>query len=270
MNLCVDPDGAFLLFIGIPRSGHSIVGAIIDAHPNAIVSHELNVLKLLSEEDAEQTRIFNSILENSKRQAIRGRSQSHEDHGPNFELNKSANLEQYKFDYSIPNQFQGEWKDRLLVIGDKKGGGTTKLLGENIQLYKLLEETVNLPIKTIIVIRNPFDNIATMAHRSGNPVQSQIEAYEKYIQTITSLMDELELDAQLIFHEDFVKDSKSTIKKLLKWLKLPADEKFLADTSGIVNNEPNKSRTRVKWEQSEKNKVNRLISKYKVLEPYLE
>ncbi len=37
----------YCMFIGYPRSGHSLIGSLLDAHPNIIISHELNVLKKL-------------------------------------------------------------------------------------------------------------------------------------------------------------------------------------------------------------------------------
>lgn len=51
------------------------------------------------------------------------------------------------------------------VIGDKKGGRTTRLLASNNNLLGNMSKTVNLPIKIIHVVRNPFDNIATMVLR---------------------------------------------------------------------------------------------------------
>jgi hypothetical protein len=33
------------LFIGYPRSGHSLIGSLIDAHPHAALGHELDLLK---------------------------------------------------------------------------------------------------------------------------------------------------------------------------------------------------------------------------------
>src|SRR5215470_5617425 len=36
-----------ILFIGYSRSGHSLVGALLDAHPNIVVSHELHAVKQL-------------------------------------------------------------------------------------------------------------------------------------------------------------------------------------------------------------------------------
>jgi len=34
----------FVLFVGYPRSGHSLVGSLIDAHPHAIIAHEVKTL----------------------------------------------------------------------------------------------------------------------------------------------------------------------------------------------------------------------------------
>ena len=35
----------FCLFLGWSRSGHSIVGSVLDAHPNIVITHEYDVLK---------------------------------------------------------------------------------------------------------------------------------------------------------------------------------------------------------------------------------
>lgn len=53
------------------------------------------------------------------------------------------------------------------VIGDKKGGPTTSMLGKARGLLDLqeLQKTVAVPIRLIHVIRNPFDNIATICLR---------------------------------------------------------------------------------------------------------
>ena len=56
------------------------------------------------------------------------------------------------------------------VIGDKKGGGTAYALMNHSQLSVLeeIQEVLQVPMKFIHVIRNPFDNIATMMLRSTN------------------------------------------------------------------------------------------------------
>lgn len=35
----------YCMFIGYPRSGHSLIGFLLDAHPSMIIAHELHVLK---------------------------------------------------------------------------------------------------------------------------------------------------------------------------------------------------------------------------------
>ena len=44
----VDGVMAFVFFIGIGRSGHSIVASILDSHPHMVVSNELNLFKMLN------------------------------------------------------------------------------------------------------------------------------------------------------------------------------------------------------------------------------
>ena len=49
------------------------------------------------------------------------------------------------------------------VIGDKKGTATSSLLrnSENFQVLDEMQNALQIPLKFIHVIRNPFDNIAT-------------------------------------------------------------------------------------------------------------
>lgn len=71
------------------------------------------------------------------------------------------------------------------MIGDKKGGRTTQLLELNKETLLNISRTVKLPIKMIHMVRNPFDNIATMVLRKlkiktsreelmKNPVNSSV------------------------------------------------------------------------------------------------
>ena len=40
----------FVIFVGFARSGHSIVGTLMDAHPDIVIAHEYNVLKNIKKE----------------------------------------------------------------------------------------------------------------------------------------------------------------------------------------------------------------------------
>ena len=58
----------------------------------------------------------------------------------------------------------------LKVIGDKKGGKTAAILQDRRKMNVLEEihQVVQVPMKFIHVIRNPFDNISTMVLRATN------------------------------------------------------------------------------------------------------
>ena len=56
------------------------------------------------------------------------------------------------------------------VIGAKKGGHTTRRLMkiENMNVLKEVTRVLNISLKFIHVVRNPYDNIATMLLRVLN------------------------------------------------------------------------------------------------------
>jgi hypothetical protein len=37
----------YCMFVGYPRTGHSLIGSLLDAHPRVVIAHELNALKAL-------------------------------------------------------------------------------------------------------------------------------------------------------------------------------------------------------------------------------
>ena len=70
----------FLLFVGHPRSGHSLVAAILDSHSEIIVSDEFNLLYEFNSflmdpsqtDDERKLRIFFELHARSHRQARSG------------------------------------------------------------------------------------------------------------------------------------------------------------------------------------------------------
>ena len=62
----------YCMFIGYPRSGHSLIGSLLDAHPNAIVAHELDALRFVGAGFGKH-QLYELLLDNSRRYAQRGR-----------------------------------------------------------------------------------------------------------------------------------------------------------------------------------------------------
>ena len=91
------------LFIGYPRSGHTLIGSLLDAHPHIVIANELDIFQRWTEwTEAEKTRenLINKMYENSFRQAQGIGYRSAERNGRT---------------YAVPNQWQGKYKDYIKV-----------------------------------------------------------------------------------------------------------------------------------------------------------
>ncbi|MDD4881572.1 MAG: hypothetical protein PHX10_08350, partial [Gallionellaceae bacterium] len=136
---------SFCLFVGYPRSGHSLVGSLLDAHPEVVMAHELNALRCVKA-GFSQNMIFELILRN-------------------VQLFNKKGREWTGYNYKVEGQWQGRYR-KLKVIGDKKGGNTSLML-KNKAFQTAVERIFKVPVKYLHVIRNPYDNITTMAANSG-------------------------------------------------------------------------------------------------------
>ena len=145
----------FVLFVGHGRSGHSIIGAVLDAHPNVIMAHEYRVLEpcvrgsstpqIQSKRD-----LFNNLYRNSYRSVQTGWRSP-------LPTSKGYNLH-------IESQWQGTFS-QLKVIGDKGGGKLSNTLVESlnktVSCFSHLKKKIQIPIVLFHVVRNPFDMLAT-------------------------------------------------------------------------------------------------------------
>ena len=138
------------MFIGHARTGHSLVGALLDGHPNIIIAHELNVLKYI-QKGYNQSQIFYLLIKRSKEIVANG-------------------CKRAGYTYKVPEQWQGKYR-KIKVIGDKKGGMSTKMLENNLMLLDKLDKVIKKKIKYIHVKRNPFDVITTIARKSNIVLQ---------------------------------------------------------------------------------------------------
>lgn len=96
-----------LLFIGYPRSRHTIVSAILDAHPNVMLSNEMNLLGTYGKHpELSKIEMFDKITAKSYRLATQGRRSQ----------TMQGNATIYvKTGYKVPNQWQGTFDGTLKV-----------------------------------------------------------------------------------------------------------------------------------------------------------
>jgi sulfotransferase family protein len=237
----------YCTFIGYPRSGHSLVGSLLDAHPNIIIAHELDSLLFLKSGFSDR-QLYYLLLENSRIFAQHGRVWG-------------------AYSYAVPDQYQGRYTE-LRVIGDKKGGGTTDRIRQDWHLLERLVRTVTLTHRFVHVIRNPFDNIATIAKRQTRDVARVADWYISLCRTNQRLRSELQEKVMDLHYEDFLQTPTACLARLCEFLGLAPDDDYLNACCAIINPTLHKSRHEVIWTAGARQLVEREIRNCDFLRGY--
>ena len=130
-------------FLNYPRSGHSILAALLDAHPNMVIAHHYDLCH--SHHRNNKTLLFNDLLQNSRLEAIDG--------------HRSSLCNEKNYTLHVANSWQGKYDKYIRVIGDKGCIGPS--FEAFLKVYNELKVGTKIPMKVIIPIRNPFDIIST-------------------------------------------------------------------------------------------------------------
>jgi hypothetical protein len=221
----------FCMFIGYPYSGHSLVGSIIDAHPNAVISHELHIGKLLKR-GLTREKIFPMIVLNSARFARDGRTWNN-------------------YSYEIPGEWNGKYKT-IKVIGDKKGGKSTKFFTKKADIFDKVDTSFGIPVKYIHVMRNPYDLISTLFLKRRFDVPGKlrhlIDACFLHIDHVEALRAQIQEDQwHDLYHESLLSDPDATIRRLFHFLELDIETGFIENCKKILFTTPHKSRLTIEW-----------------------
>ena len=239
------------MFLGYGRSGHSLLGALLDAHPNVIVAHELDVLKYV-QAGFSRYQIFQLLLENSNAQAKHGRRET-------------------GYIYEVQGQWQGRYT-ALHVIGDKKGGRSSLRLHENPDLLNKLRKTIGLPLKVFHVVRNPYDNIATAyrkRRRGSETLQDVIKKHFSQCQTVLDTKKNLnETELLEIRHEEIIAEPVRWLRLMCTFLGVDCPADYENQCAQIVFQSPHKSRNDINWTLEDLEMVRKKMQSFSFLSGY--
>lgn len=167
-----------------------------------------------------------------------------------------------------PGQYRGTFTE-LKVIGDKKGGMSSLYLRDNPHLLGKLQETVNVEIKFLHIMRNPFDIVATFFKQNpwnmDQALQFVVGQIEGTAQTKARLN---ESDIFEMRHEDFIKNPEKHLVEICGFLDIEPHVDYIETCSGIVKRRAHKSRSEIQWPYGSVNYLRTEIMKYDFLEGY--
>jgi hypothetical protein len=268
----------FVLFVGYARSGHSIIGSILDAHPNIVISHEYSILQqwiTTSKQNKNRLFVFNGIYNNSCYNSKWGKRRP-------MALSKGYTLH-------IGGTWQGRYRDNhILIIGDKSGGMTASVYRTyhyNFpKIYHEFRDSLKVPILTIHAIRNPYDNIATMLLYNNKikktdvshdqpytnlvGLRKHIDSYFRKVQRVVKMINRLNLTVIEIHNDDLINDPTFVIKNLCKKLEITCSDGYINTCSNAVFNGISRTRYLVKWTPETVDSVREKSKKYFFLKNY--
>lgn len=236
----------FVIFVGCPRSGHSLLGSLLDAHPDAVIAHELDALKYVAA-GWSRRELYVRILRQDRDFTDAGRSWM-------------------GYDYRVPGQWQGRFR-HLEVIGDKRGGLTTERLRDHPELLSRLSDLVSIPTVILHVTRNPYDNIVTIARRSGETLDQAAQRYTGLCATVERVRAERP-DTIDVAHEDLVADVPGVLSGICARLGLTAEVEYIDACSSVVFPKPRATRSELPWQETARRTVEAAIERFDFLHRY--
>jgi hypothetical protein len=239
----------YCMFVGYPRTGHSLIGSLLDAHPRIVIAHELDALKLF-QLGFNRRQVFHLLLENSRKMAVAGRNHS-------------------GYSYEVPNQWQGRF-EQLQVLGDKKGATSAMRFYLHPGLFEFVRNKIAHELRFVHVIRNPYDVLATMTRRSPRKtLDTHIDVFFQLCSSIEGLKKQIPPSK---FHdvrlESFIEDPQPHLEELCAFLGVKAERPYLEDCASIVFKSPKKSRFDIAWDQDSIAKVRERMEPFNFLSGY--
>ena len=239
---------SYCLFLGNPRSGSTLLGALLDAHPEIIISTELDVFPFIKA-GYQKEQLFSLILRRSE-----------------WFANTGSKWEGYS--YKVRNQSPGKFT-QLRIIGDKKAAKSALHLQESPNLLANLHATVELPIYIIHVVRNPFDNITTMAQKRNGSLKNAANFYFSICDTVKEIQETQYGNRIITVHlENVISNPQHELSKICQNLNISCQPAYLEDCQNSIFRSPRKTREKIDWPEDMIKMIEAKSKDYPFIENY--
>jgi len=220
----------YLFFAGYPRSGSTLLGQIINYHPNCLVSNEFRALDFIIKDSHDIDDVMSAAAEDAQKLLQTG-------------------LENYK-NYNI-NKFQDKWKNTdflynnpvlkkrdIKLIGDKKAGSTTKLYNSHKnEFLKFLK--LNPDIFFIKIERDIESTCKSYVKSHPHEARDVASAREKILDLDNKSNEFLDnvnhQNKYVIKYESLVNNPRLEIYQLFCFLNLNTQPEIINLISKLVN-----------------------------------
>jgi hypothetical protein len=253
---------SYVCFVGYSRSGGSIVAALMDAHRQLSVAHELDVFE--KDDDgvrynrlrfADRDELLDKTIDASARFADRRRGQRVREDGS-----------RYYSDYRVEGGWQGRFEEPR-AIGTKNAVEAAMIADKfGAEPFHALSEQATLPLRFVHVVRNPYDNIATMKRIHGDKAVGRYGRRIKGVVTVKEAGFPV-LDVHL---DDVIDDPRRELARICEFYGVEADAAYLDACAAVVADQPSRTGKEVDWSKSDLGAIRTLIDENDWLSRYAE
>lgn len=221
-NFFGNPDDKILLiFIGSARTGSTLLGQVLNYHPECLISNESGLIPNVVLKGAPLREELKKVVASAMDIYTTG-----------FENDK-------KFGKSI-NRYQSQWiqfgdltkdsdfdKKNINVIGDKKAGGSTKAyLKRPEEMISFLESHPNVWL--LQIIRGPVDAaVSYMKSHGVKPFQKACNEIIHLTHAAYTLGKRVSNPYYFLYYEDLIRCPRDEITKILGWLNIAYTQSWL-------------------------------------------
>lgn len=215
----------FLLFVGAPRSGTTMLGQILNNHPNCLVAMEHSFMQRLLSGDNR------AALEVELVQRALG----HFLHGMTKDAKYGPTLSRYQPRWKPLSWIGHKYgKADVRIIGDKKAGGNSATYLAQPEAFRQAVERYG-NVKFLHLIRHPLQAALSMQ-------RSHRESFEDSLELILTRdggaweLGERYPDAIChVYYEDLLRHPDVELKKILTFLDLTAEQAWIDDVVQTVS-----------------------------------
>eukprot|EP00118_Oscarella_pearsei_P003683 m.15332 g.15332 ORF g.15332 m.15332 type:complete len:394 (+) comp26306_c0_seq3:51-1232(+) len=264
-----------LFFVGYPRSCSTLLGTLLDAHPHVVLGNEYNFFYMWPKMTPEQKTtdfMYSQLLGNSILAASEGGIRRPREDAKEGELV-----------YNLKNQWNGRYDKTIQVIGDKHAGATSWIVAKQSADDWLteLQTITRVPVLYLHIIRNPYDNIATIAYRSTTGrnfllegkflndtalLDSKIDYYFSLVKSVAKIREKYTvIDIHSI---DLLQQPKTILKEICQHLTIECSDDYIQSCAKLLFSKPSQSRKNVYWTDQLVKKVEVKIQEYPFLKRY--
>jgi hypothetical protein len=248
-----DEVAAYCAFVGHNKAGSSMLGGLLDAHPDVILSDEADALRFV-QEGFEREPLFWLLDRRSRLEARSGRI-------------TARRLEPYS--YAVSGGSQGR-SDRPRVVGDSTTGTSTRRLGTDPDLlHRLARVMGTTEVKLVHIVRNPFDPISVMMVRGARTFRNSIDHFFTACDMLVDIRQRVAPGSlHVVRHEDFVENPEQGLERTCRFLGVDADAGYLRHCAAIIRRTPDRSRDMVGWTPEWISEVQDRLTAYDFLAGY--